>query len=828
LSLANQIPLNSLTAKVDVMRNRHAKQVLAILISVVCAIAFVFPTARSFAQTAKLTVQADQPGPKVSPMLYGTFFEEINCAGDGGLYAELIRNRSFEDTDKPDHWSLIADGTAKGEIGIDEKLPMSPKNPRSLKLTIAAGGKGRVGVGNDGYWGIAVQKDAAYELSFSARAAAGFSGPLTVTLESSDGKAVYAQAEINGLTEGWKTFKASLVSTGTNPKARLTICANQPGTVWLDMVSLFPKKTWKDRPNGLRPDLAEMLNGLKPSFIRFPGGCWVEGETMKTAQRWKTTIGDLSERGTLWNLWQYYSTNGLGYHEYLQMCEDMGAEPLFVVNCGMSHKEVVPMDKMGEFVQDALDAIAYANDPADTQWGVLRAKAGHTAPFNLKYLEIGNENGGAAYSERYRLIYEAIKRKYPQMNLIADDWGGKPDSRVDILDEHYYNTPEFFIANANHYDNYDRKGPKIYVGEYAVTQGCGQGNLRGAIGEAAFMTGMERNSDVVVMASYAPLFANINYKKWNPDLINFDSSRVYGLPSYYVQKMFSENRGDVVLPVSIEMSPVKPDPIRGMIGLGTWATKAEFKDVKVVQGDKVLYQSDFAKSIKDWNSLRGKWELKEGALRQSDNGENCRILVGDPNWSDYTLSVKARKLGGAEGFLILFGVRDQNDKNWWNIGGWGNSRHGIEMNGIAGERVDVPARIETDRWYDIRVELAGPRVRCYLDGKLIQEASLKAIQPLYAVATRATAAGEVILKVVNGSDEAQDTELNLRGAGVVQADANAIVLTSENPADENTLDAPYKVAPITKRVTDAANKFRYTFPAQSVSVLRLQMKPAGQ
>ena len=271
---------------------------------------------------------------------------------------------------------------------------------------------------------------------------------------------------------------------------------------------------------------------------------------MSLAYRWKQTIGDPSERRTQYNLWQYHATHGIGYHEYLQMCEDLGAEPLFVINCGMSHKEVVPLDKMGEFVQDALDAIEYANGPVSSTWGALRAKNGHPAPFNLKYMEIGNENGGTAYQERYALFYDAIKAKYPQMHLIADEWSGRPTNRpIEIVDEHYYSTPEFFIANADKYDSYDRAGRKVYVGEYAVTQGCGQGNLRAAVGEAAFMTGLERNSDVVVMASYAPLFANVNYKKWNPDLIDFDSSRVYGIPSYYVQQMFSENRGDVVLPV---------------------------------------------------------------------------------------------------------------------------------------------------------------------------------------------------------------------------------------------------------------------------------------
>jgi alpha-L-arabinofuranosidase len=805
---------------------RHPPRKNIVTVACILALLLVFGSPlllrQSLAQTAKLTVQVDRPGPKISPLLYGIFFEEINHAGDGGLYAELVRNRSFEDSEKPDHWSLVTAGSAKGEMAIDSQRPISAKNPRALRLTVAPGGEGRVGVANAGYWGIALQKDAVYELSLSARAAKGFSGPLTATLESADGRRMHAQTDIAGLTEDWKAFKFSLTANATDPKARLVIAAIRPGTVWLDMVSLFPKKTWKERPNGMRPDLAQMLVDLKPSFVRFPGGCWVEGDTMALAQRWKTTIGDLSERRSQWNLWQYNSTNGLGFHEYLQLCEDLGAEPLFVINCGMSHRENVPMDKMGEFVQDALDVIEYANGPVDGKWGAVRAKAGHPKPFNLKYLEIGNENGGPAYQERYALFYDAIKAKYPQMNFIANVWGGAPANRpVEILDEHYYSTPEFFIANAHKYDGYDRKGPKIYVGEYAVTQGCGQGNLRGAIGEAAFMTGMERNSDVVVMASYAPLFAHVNYKKWNPDLINFDSSRVYGLPSYYVQKMFSENRGDVVLPVSIDAAPTT-EPVRGAVGVGTWATQAEFKDIKVVQGDKALFQSDFAKGTEGWKPLHGDWKAKDGVLQQTSRSDNCRIVVGDPNWSDYTLSLKARKLGGAEGFLVLFGVRLNDAKSWWNLGGWSNTKHAIERDAVAGK--ETPGQIETGRWYDIRVKLAGQRIRCYLDGKLVHEAILSGAQSLYAVASRANAAGEVILKVVNVTSTAQDTELDLRGVQEVQAEARAMVLTSADPADENSLDAPTKVAPATRIVENAASKFRYTFPAQSVTILRLKTR----
>lgn len=778
-------------------------------------------SAETASPKATISVRVDQPGVKISPMLWGIFFEEINLAGDGGLYAELIRNRSLEDTDKPDHWTLVTAGSAKGHMAVEAREPSSTFNRRCLRLTMAEG-QGFAGVANAGYFGIAVVKDAVYELSLAARVGEGFAGPLVVRLENAEGSKVYAQGQIEGLAPEWKTFTLSLTAGGTDPKARLVIAASRPGTVWLDMVSLFPKNTWKGRPNGLRPELAEMLADLKPSFVRFPGGCWVEGNVLADASRWKRTIGDLADRWTQWNLWQYHSTNGLGFHEYLQMCEDLGAEPLFVINCGMSHRENVPMDQMAEWVQDALDAIEYANGPADSRWGALRAKAGHPAPFHLKYLEIGNENGGPAYQERYALFYDAVKARYPNIMLISDCPTEKRPS--DIIDEHYYSSPEFFIANATKYDSYDRRGPKIYVGEYAVTRDCGTGNLRGAVGEAAFMTGIERNSDIVVMASYAPLFANVHYKRWNPDLINFDSSRVYGTPSYYVQKLFSTNRGDVVLPVDVEASaPEPPEVYRGAIGVGTWSTQAEFKDIKVTQGDKVLFESDFAGGTKGWKLGQGDWRVKDAALVQSGRGTDLRALAGDPSWTDYTYTLQARKLGGAEGFLILFHVRDQDNWLWWNLGGWGNVRHGIEHCVGGAKRHlggSVPGQIETGRWYQIRIETSGPRIRCYLDGKLIHDVAHLQVKALCASASRVVATGEVILKVVNTSNAAQQTEITLAGVKEVQPSAAAIELTSARPEDENSLDEPTKVAPKTLSI-DAGPRFGHAFPPHSVTVLRI-------
>ena len=555
---------------------------------------------------ARVAVDVDKPGITVSPTLYGIFFEEINHAGDGGIYAEMVLNRSFEEPGNsgktPNGWELLTGSGGEGMIAIETANPMSGKNPHYLKLRVTKSG-GRVGLVNDGFRGLRdgsrgmfVKAGAEYRLSFNARVSAAFSGALTATLETPEGD-VLASATVEAPGNDWTRRECSLVAKSASTQARLVLSANSTGTVDFDLISLFPKVTWKGRENGWRPDLIQKLVDLKPAFVRFPGGCWVEGSKLKDAYRWKKTIGDISDRWTQPNLWRYHSNNGLGYYEYLLLCEDLAAEPLFCINCGMSHEEMhtQPADTVGvdEYVQDALDAIEYANGPVDSPWGALRAKAGHPQPFHLKYMEIGNENSGRAYKARYALFFKAIKAKYPDMHLICNTY--EPErSTVEISDEHYYPAPEFFMENADKYDRYDRAKPKVLVGEYAVTNGAGTGNLIAAVAEAAFMTGLERNSDQVVMASYAPLFADVHYKGWNPDASCFDNSRVYGTPSYHVQKVFAQNRGDVVLPVSIEQPAVEPSAKSGGISVGTWNTSAEFKDLVVTQGDRELWRCDFS------------------------------------------------------------------------------------------------------------------------------------------------------------------------------------------------------------------------------------------
>ena len=804
------------------------------------------------AEPAVITVNAERRGVKVSPTLWGIFYEEINHAGDGGIYAEMVQNRAFEETQlavgarlEGDHmvtpkgfkhpkwykndlqgWSLIADGAAKASIALDEATPLNDQTPHSMRLDVQQTG-GRAGVANEGYWGMAVKQGESYDLSFYART----EGEQTVTaqLESADGAKTYAKTTVTGVTGPWRRYACKLLATGTDPQARLTLCLSKPGTVWFDVVSLFPK-THQNRPNGLREDLVQLLQRLKPGFVRFPGGCVVEGVTLQNRIQWKHTIGDIARRPGRWDLWGYHNTEGLGFHEYLQLCEDLGSAPMYVINAGLScafrnAEAVTKPDDLKPYIQDTMDALEYAMGPATSPWGAERSKNGHPAPFKIKYVEIGNENSGDQYFKNYRPFYDAIKAKYPEIITIADC--PIPNAPVEIVDEHYYVAPEWFFANETKYDNYDRKGPKIYVGEYAVNNNVGSGNLLGALSEAAFMIGMERNSDVVTMASYAPLFENVHNRAWAVNLIRFDSARSTGRSSYHVQTMFSSNKPDVTLATQV-VEPSKPAPKSGgAIGVGTWNTQAEYKDIKVENKGRTLYQSDFAKGTAGWQLVSGEWKTLDGALRQSAGGDNLMAIAGDPAWTDYTLTLKARKLGGSEGFLILFNVRDPQNMAHWNIGGWGNSRFALETKdgGSNNEFGKGPATgIETNRWYDIKIEVQGGNVSCYLDGKPIQKAKLPSPRSkagLFALGGKDNKSGQIIIKALNPGATPLDTTIRIEGSAKLNPKARVITLAGEKPTDENTLDDPNKVIPVESTFDGVAPEFHYQLKPYSLTIFRI-------
>jgi len=774
---------------------------------------------------AKIIVQVNQPGHTISPTLFGIFFEDINLSADGGMYPELVRNRSFEDADTLQNWKFIStDSKSTASIttaDVQARPPVPPLKPFNRKsLCIMANGSFKLE--NVGYWGMNIVQGNRYSFKAAARSTDGYTATLNIKIVGADGKEL-ASGQIQEFGGLWKYYSLNLIASGSDPKAHLEISGEGSGKLYVDMVSLLPVQTWKN--HGLRTDLSEALDALHPKFLRFPGGCWVEGDDFAHMNHWKNTIGNIDDRTPLWNIWGYNATQGLGYHEYLQLAEDLGAAPLFCINVGMSHKEIIPLDQIGQWVQDALDAIEYANGPVTSVWGSLRAKNGHPKPFNLKYLEIGNENGQTPYAERWALIAKAIQEKYPQVKLVANEWAGSHphDPNPEIIDEHYYDNPDWFIWNSNKYDSYDRKGPKIFIGEYAVTSGTGKGNLRGAVGEAAWMTGMERNSDIVVMGSYAPLLCNFNHKAWPVNLINFDSYHWYGLPSYYVQEMFANNQGTITLPVKVENAPnIKPPYSSGRIGLGTWLNAAEFKDLKVTTPDgRILYKNEFSTNIDDWKKIgQGQWSVQDGVLSQSAIAQNVTAFVGDTSWTDYTIALKARKLSGENGFQIYFHCKNVYQRIRWDIGGYGNSTNLMDM-GLTS--VSMPSNIEIGRWYDIKIVIRGTNVKGYLDGKLFQEVGdvRMAVKSLCASAARDEKSGDIIVKVVNASSESLQTKLDLRGAGKLLGSGKAIVLSSESPEDENTLEEPTKVSPKTEPLIISGNTITRSFPGNSLTIIRI-------
>jgi alpha-N-arabinofuranosidase len=519
------------------------------------------------AATPTLTIEADKSIHDVSPTLYGLMTEEINHSYDGGLYADLIQNRAFkDDANTPAHWSAVQRGEkSKASIALDLNQPINEALTTCLRLEAENGG----GIANDGYWGIPVKPQTTYRASFFAKASGAARGPLSVRIESADGATVFAEAQVPKVSGEWQQYSVTLkTAADAKPSTnnRLIISTNDTGTLWFNLVSLFPP-TFNDRPNGNRVDLMQMLAEMKPKFLRLPGGNYLEGSTFDTRFAWKQTLGPLEQRPGHAGCWRYRSSDGMGLLEFMEWCEDLKMEPLLAVFAGYSLRgaHMDPGAGLQQFVDEALDEIEYVTGDANTKWGAQRAKDGHPEPFKLNYIEIGNEDGfdkSGSYEGRFVAFYDAIKAKYPHLKLISTVGGRDGIAKrftvkkrtPDVLDEHYYRNAWEMESDAAHYDDYDRQGPKIIVVEWATREGSPTTNLNAALGDAAWMTGMECNSDIVIMACYAPLFVNVNPggMQWKSDLIGYDALNSYGSPSYYAQKMFSQYLGDKVVPVKGE------------------------------------------------------------------------------------------------------------------------------------------------------------------------------------------------------------------------------------------------------------------------------------
>ncbi len=793
------------------------------------------------AQNVKVDIFTKQVGPDLSPELYGLFFEDINFAADGGLYAELVQNRSFEyypveggnrlsrQYQPLFAWEKVEKGGGRCSLQVDKIIPLNRNNPNYLVIRIEQPGDG-VGVKNSGFQGICLDKGEKYDFSFYARRTGRGGAPVSVSLVDGEGNEC-GSVSFDRIINDWRKYEAVITSDKTVDDASLVITTKGNGTLYLDMVSLFPQKTYNNRKNGLRADLVQALKDLNPKFFRFPGGCIVHGHGLENAYRWKDSVGDVAERKGNWNRWGYHQTYGLGYFEYMQLCEDIGATPLPVlpvgVSCGFNDPyQCVPMDELQPWIDDAVDLIEFANGPTTSKWGKLRSKMGHPEPFNLKYICLGNEeHDRREFHERMPLFVEAVRKAHPEIKILGTSglsanipmYSFMKDLGVYSSDEHYYESPEWFINNARRFDSFDRSGPKIFVGEYASHSNMGNA-MYNAVSEAAFLTGVERNGDIVDMTCYAPLFAKYERTQWAAaDLIWFTNREVVKTPSYYVQQMFGCNKGDMYLPTKIsKMASAAPETVSGWVGIATWSTsievesayvqdnKIDFNNIKVLSGDFVFKVKNLAQMNPDIQPAMG--------------------VFPDKYDSDIVVyKVRAKKLRGDEGFLIVFGYENDNNYYWWNVGGWNNTQHAIEK-AVDGQKSTLISRngsIETGKWYDLRVELSPGRIKCFIDDQIIHDCELERPE-IFAGSAIDKKNNAVIVKLVNPTEEDVTAKINLDGVRESDMSAKVLELTGKR-SDINNLENPDNVKTQESSIK-VGSQFESPLPACSVKMIIVDLK----
>ena len=804
-----------------------------------------------------ITVDPRGAGTAIPDSMYGVFFEDINFAADGGLYGELVRNRSFEflPVDNQAYTGLTAwtpVGTGGTATTVNDDARLNDRNRTYLNLALSTVEGGTYGVTNSGWnTGFALKAGARYDFSVWARTDSENGTPLSVTLHDTGGAALAAPIALTVRGASWSKYTGTLTARRDTDAGRLSVRAAGTGTLKLDMVSLFPRDTFRNRANGLRRDLAEKIAALRPGFVRFPGGCLVNTNShygydaasnyeRSRSYQWKDTVGPVEERATNRNFWGYNQSYGLGYFEYFQFSEDIGAMPLPVVpalvtGCGQN-RATNDEALLQRHIQDTLDLIEFANGPVSSTWGGLRARMGHPKPFGLTHVAVGNEeNLPDQYFANFLRFRAAIEAKYPTVTVVGnsgpDDtgatfdrlWALNREAGVDMVDEHYYNTPGWFLQNNARYDSYDRNGPEVFLGEYASQDN----KLFNSLAEAHYMTGLERNADIVKMAAYAPLLANIDHVQWRPDLIWFDNDESWGTTSYQVQKLFMNNVGDRTVPSRFTAPVIPPRGITGAVGLSTWATAARYDDVQVTGTDgAVLFRDDFANGAGQWTSVepRGAWSVVDGQYQQSDTAAlDTLVKAGNITATDYDLTLKATKLSGAEGFLVAFGVQESGELYWWNLGGWNNTQGAIQK-GAGGSKSIViakPNSVEAGVTYDIRIEVRGTTVRLFLNGQEWGSFTDDQVsQPFAQVVTRDDRTGELIVKVVNAQDTPAVTRIDL-GRQRVRDTARMTVITGD-PGEQNTRSGE-PIQPVTSTVR-VGSAFTRTFPPNSVTFLRIKTR----
>lgn len=821
---------------------------------------------------SRLQIQTKNRKFETAKDLYGIFFEDINRAGDSGLYPELLRNRTFEDSLLPEDYREKGDGvhvvtcsgwedefnngeglsywvtknkiaptpipawyTEHAQMELEREDTLNANRSAALRVHFEAGGC----VYNTGFHGIPQKEGEAYPLYFFAKS----DRPVCLEFSIEKDGHPFAQSRLNIGGNGYVRYDAILVSDGDCENASLVIRSQEESEVLFGFISLMPGKTYNG--HGLRLDLVEKLKGLSPRFMRFPGGCIVEGSTLSTVMMFKNTIGPVWERPGHQLVWHYRSYNGLGYHEYLQLCEDLDMEPMYVCNCGMTCQgrrgTLLVEEELDEMLQDTLNAMEYALGPVDSKWGKQRAAMGHPAPFKLTYLEIGNENWGPDYEERYKLFYQEIKKRYPQIKTIANAHVEEHGCPAECVDEHFYNNVEFFTENVGYYDSYDRQGPGIFVGEQAVNEGIYAGKLYAALGEAAFLVGLERNQDIVHLASYAPLFENVNYDAWFPNLIRFDNHRSFGIPTYYVWRMFGQNRGKYVVE-STQESGVIYRPMKGMASLK--AKKALHYRNPVWEGEPTAVTHELMGHVK---------ETGEGFCLEMPDEQQKEFFLNKMRWAD------------AEKSFVIFGEEDQTCGRF-EVEVLVEEDLAFEI-GVFSARVcrsffDQLQETEQDAWHAVKIrpflwkikdgkcsfgepafledrkltddftidaapgeyhrfayETDGQVIRLFVDGALLREIKVPSSPSFISVVTETEE--EVIIKAVNMSGEMDPVSITLDCD--VESLYKVTLLTGEKDA-ENSFEKPKNVRDRMLRLRGAGESFVYEAPAYSVSVLHLNKK----
>lgn len=822
----------------------------------------------------------------ISDILYGLFLEDINFAVDGGMYGEMIKNRSFEygelATNGGKHGYTVTDKDKLNfEIsdGSSDNSALNSSNTHYAILKNSA--SDYEGIYNKGFLsGMSVTEGEEYKFTIYLKALDGYAGSVKITLTDGKGNEV-ASGIIDSVKNQWWKYELKLKANATVTSSLKCNVLIEKGSVAMDMVSLFPVNTYNNRENGLRADIVGYLKELNPKFLRFPGGCVIEGKSLETAYSWKDsigngmkfningveTVGDVATRPLGVDIWAdlnnanehpYYTTYGVGFYEYFLLCEDLGCLGVPILNAGMSCPIQSPQytvvntesEEFKQYIQDALDLVEFCRGGADTKWGAVRIAMGHEEKFDLKYIGIGNEQWQDEYYRHYELFKEAFEKAssekpelYGDIELIVANGPGSGDrfgwnkvsekgsDYAGLVDEHYYQTPSWFLSNVHRYDSYDRNSVPVFLGEYAAKSN----NWQAALAEAAYLTGVEANADIVKMACYAPLFGNTTATQWTPDLIWFNNNKVWGSVNYYVQQIFANNVGTKMLKTELKQISTGNNVLKGKVGIGTWSTSATFDNLKVVSNDnnEVLFEEGFDSSdiLREFKINAGKFTISNGVIKQTNTSATKNettgdtALIGDASWSNYTYTLEAAKVSGDEGFLIPVAAVDENNFIFWNLGGWGNTVSCLQIvsNGSKSDQVEgtvSDVNIKTGQKYKLKIVVKDNNIKCYMNNVKIIDYNYTATEDLYQSSSIDENTGDMLIKLVNVSNTEKTVNINISNYENMSSTADVTTLSAKNASVTNTVSSPENVAPVKSQI-NVSDSIKYKLPKLSVVVIRI-------